>query len=326
MSGVRTIEVAADEADLRLDRWFRRRFPGLGHGQLQKLLRTGQVRVDGGRAEAGQRLSAGQSVRVPPLPDSAEQPAEAQRHREEPLDLASAAAIRALVIHRDDHVIALNKPGGLAVQGGTGTHRHIDGLLDALRFGADERPRLVHRLDRDTSGLLLIARSASAAARLGEAFRGRNAEKVYWAVVAGVPSPSSGRIDLALAKRAGAARHGREAMAVDTEEGDRAITDYRVLDRAGRRAAWLELRPLTGRTHQLRVHSVAIGCPILGDFKYGGAAATASGLTQVRDLHLHARAIALPHPSGGILRLEADPPPPFMATLSHLGFDLSAGR
>jgi 23S rRNA pseudouridine955/2504/2580 synthase len=326
MSGVRTIEVAADEADLRLDRWFRRRFPGLSHGQLQKLLRTGQVRVDGSRAEAGQRLAAGQSVRVPPLPDSAQQPAGGAQRRDEPLDLASAAAIRALVIHRDDHVIALNKPGGLAVQGGTGTHQHIDGLLDALRFGADERPRLVHRLDRDTSGLLLIARSASAAARLGEAFRSRSAEKVYWAVVAGVPSPASGRIDLALAKRASAARLGREAMAVDVEEGDRAITEYRVLDRAGRRAAWLELRPLTGRTHQLRVHSAAIGCPILGDFKYGGAAATASGLTQVRDLHLHARAIALPHPSGGTLRLKADPPASFLATLAHFGFDMAAGR
>jgi len=279
------------------------------------------VRVDGRRAEAGQRLAHGQAVRVPPLPTvkpKAERPAD-----EAPTDLAAAAVIRSRVIYRDDDVLAIDKPAGLAVQGGTGTHLHVDGLLDALRFGADERPRLVHRLDRDTTGVLVIARNASAAARLAAAFRSRDTEKTYWAVVVGVPQKPSGRIDLALAKRAAPARQGREAMIVD-EDGDRAVTEYRTLDRAARHAALLELRPLTGRTHQLRAHCAAIGCPILGDFKYGGGQSVLPGLGRSRHLHLHARALVLPHPAHGTLRLEAEPPKEFKMTLQQLGLDSAA--
>ncbi len=315
--------VADDEADLRLDRWFRRHYPELPHGHLQKLLRTGQVRVDGRRAEAGQRLAPGQTIRVPPLPPAKPKPV--QPVDEAPLDLAAAAVIRGRVIHRDDDVLAIDKPAGLAVQGGTGTHLHVDGLLDALRFGADQRPRLVHRLDRDTTGVLLIARNAAAAARLAAAFRSRDTEKTYWAVVVGVPQKASGRIDLALAKRAAPARQGRESMTVD-EEGDRAITEYRVIDRAGRHAALLELRPLTGRTHQLRAHCAAIGCPILGDFKYGGNQSVLPGLGRSRHLHLHARALVIPHPTRGTLRLEAELPDAFRATLRQLGLEPAAGR
>ena len=318
MKAARSLVVDESDSGLRLDRWFHRHFPTLSHGRLQKLLRTGQVRVDGRRADAGDRLASGQVVRVPPFVDDAPQPS---ARGDRTIDARDVEHIRALVIHRDSDVIALNKPAGLAVQGGSGTRTHIDGMLDGLRFDAAERPRLVHRLDRDTTGLLLIARSAAAAAKLGAAFRGREAQKIYWAVVVGAPKPTSGRLDLSLAKRAGAARHGGEAMVVDQESGDRAITDYRILDRAGRKAALLELRPLTGRTHQLRVHCQALGCPILGDFKYGGEGARIAGQEASPGLHLHARSIVLPHPRGGTLSLSAELPAEFKATMAQLGFD-----
>jgi 23S rRNA pseudouridine955/2504/2580 synthase len=292
MSRVQTIAVTADEADLRLDRWFKRRFPELGHGRLEKLLRTGQVRVEGRRVRSNTRLEPGQQVRVPPLgetgaaPPGKRPPAAIPEHE--------ARTLRAAVLYRDDDVLAINKPAGLAVQGGTGLDRHLDAMLDALQFDEAERPRLVHRLDRDTSGVLLLARNVRTAAELAQAFRRKDCRKVYWAVVAGVPKPSSGRIELALSKLPGRAG---ERMAPD-EEGKTAITDYRVLDHAGKQAAWLELRPLTGRTHQLRAHCAALGTPILGDRKYGGEAAFLAGIHISRRLHLHARSIELRRAGG----------------------------
>jgi len=223
--------------------------------------------------------------------------------------------LQAAVLYKDADVLAINKPAGLAVQGGTGLDRHLDAMLDALRFEAAERPRLVHRLDRDTSGVLLLGRNARAAAELAEAFRRKDCRKVYWAVVAGVPKPASGRIDLALSKLPGRAG---ERMAPD-EEGKAAVTEYRVLDHAGKQAAWLELRPLTGRTHQLRAHCAALGTPILGDRKYGGQAATLPGGEIARRLHLHARSIALTRSNGQTLRITAPPPPHLTATLDFLG-------
>ncbi|MFO1157568.1 MAG: RluA family pseudouridine synthase [Reyranellaceae bacterium] len=315
-AAVRGQSVTADEGGLRLDRWFHRHFPELGHGALQKLLRTGQVRVDGKRADARDRVEPGQIIRLPPTVNSAP-PAK-------PREIASvsdrdAAEIRRLVIHRDDHVIVLNKPPGLAVQGGTGTERHVDGMLDALRFGFQERPRLVHRLDKDTSGLLLIARTAQSARRLGESFRDRETEKLYWAVVVGAPPRAEGAIDLPLAKRPGA--RDRELMQVDHEEGQKALTHFRVVDRAGKRAALLALWPRTGRTHQLRVHCAAIGCPILGDGKYGGEEALLAPVADAKRLHLHARRLVLPHPSGkGELSVVAEPPPHFRRTVEAFGF------
>jgi 23S rRNA pseudouridine955/2504/2580 synthase len=316
--------VSADEADIRLDRWFRRHFPGLTQGAIQKLCRTGQVRIDGHRAEAATRLAAGQSVRVPPLPvtPTAKPVPEIAPNVERD--------IQRLVIYRDEQVLVVNKPYGLPVQGGPGITHHLDALLDALRFGSDERPRLVHRLDRDTSGVLLLARTPGTAARLAAAFRSRDVEKTYWAVVAGRPVPPEGRIDLPL-RRIGGARGERTAPA---ERGDkdaaRAITDYRTLDHAGRKLAWLELQPLTGRTHQLRVHCVALGAPILGDVKYArpdqnnAFSATVEGLSS--ELHLHARAVQLPHPAGGTLLVEADLPPHMMATFRTLGFHAPPAR
>jgi 23S rRNA pseudouridine955/2504/2580 synthase len=314
--------VSGDEAGLRLDRWFQRHYPELGHGALQKLLRTGQVRVDGKRVEAKDRVEPGQTVRLPPGVTAAPQPKPQSVPR---LSERDASEIQSLVIHRDDWVIALNKPSGLAVQGGSGTERHVDGLLDGLRFGLEERPRLVHRLDKDTSGLLLIARNGQAAKRLSESFRDRETEKLYWAVVVGVPPRTEGAIDLPLAKRPGA--RDRETMQVDHEEGQKALTHFRIMDRAGNRAALLALWPRTGRTHQLRVHCTEIGCPILGDRKYGGEEALLSTIADARRLHLHARRLTLPHPSGkGTLRLQAEAPAHFRRTVEAFGFDTTGDK
>jgi 23S rRNA pseudouridine955/2504/2580 synthase len=318
VSGVQSITVADGEGEIRLDRWFKRHFPGLTHGRLEKLLRTGQVRIDGKRAESGDRLSPGQVIRVPPLdasaPNAVARNAGGAKRAVAPRE---AAALQRLVLHRDDDVIAIDKPAGLAVQGGTGTPHHLDGMLDALRFDAAERPRLVHRLDRDTSGVLLLARHADAARRLTEAFRDKTSEKIYWAVVVGVPSPRTGRIDKALAKRRG---HGGERVANDDEDGQRAVTLYRTLDVAVRRAAWLELTPVTGRTHQLRVHCLTLGTPILGDGKYGGTGAFLAGSELPHQLHLHARRIRMPHPRGGMLEVTAALPPHLRETFGYFGF------
>jgi 23S rRNA pseudouridine955/2504/2580 synthase len=325
---IATRVVSTDEADIRLDRWFRRHFPGLTQGAIQKLCRTGQVRVDGHRAEAATRLAAGQSVRVPPLPasptpTSAKQPPPA-------IDPSTARDLQRLVIYRDDQVLVLNKPHGLPVQGGPGITHHLDMLLDALRFGAPDRPRLVHRLDRDTSGVLLLARTPGTAAKLAAAFRSRDVEKTYWAVVARRPVPVEGRIDLPLRRIGGARGERTEPADRADKEAARAITDYRTLDHAGQKLAWLELSPLTGRTHQLRVHCVAIGAPILGDVKYArpdqnnAFSATIEGLSS--ELHLHARALRLPHPAGGTLLVEADLPPHMVQTFRTLGFHAPPAR
>jgi 23S rRNA pseudouridine955/2504/2580 synthase len=317
MTGVQSIAVADGEGELRLDRWFKRHFPDLTHGRLEKLLRTGQVRVDGKRAGAGDRLSPGQVIRVPPLAPAPAKPAGKGPKPARPVDGREADALRRLILHQDDDVIAIDKPAGLAVQGGSGTIRHLDGMLDALRFGSAERPRLVHRLDRDTSGVLLLARHAAAAQHLAKAFRDKTSEKVYWAVVVGVPSPRTGKIDAALAKRTS---FGRERVAFDDEDGQSAVTLYRTLDVAVRRAAWLELTPVTGRTHQLRVHCLALGTPILGDGKYGGAEAFLAGAELPRQLHLHARRIRMPRLRGGMLEVTAPLPPHLRETFGYFGF------
>lgn len=296
-------EVAEGEAGVRLDRWFRRHFPGVPHGRVEKLLRGGQIRVDGHRVRADHRLEPGQTVRIPPLAE----PGEGAKATAMPGDpAADLAALRSWILYEDETVIALNKPPGLAVQGGSGTRRHLDGMLGLLAKRG-ERPRLVHRLDKDTSGVLVVARSAGAAASLTRAFRERSAEKLYWAIVVGVPEAERGRIDLPLAKKRSASG---ERMRPLEEDGDseRAVTDYAVIERIGRQAAWLELNPLTGRTHQLRVHCAAMGTPILGDGKYGGRAAFLKDAAAIRALHLHAWRLTLPHPAGGLVTIEAPLP------------------
>jgi 23S rRNA pseudouridine955/2504/2580 synthase len=305
-------KVAADEGETRLDRWFRRHYPALTQGALQKMLRTGQVRVDGKRAEANTRLLPGQEIRIPPMPDAPAPKAE------KAVDPRDAKALEAMVIHRDDQLLVLDKPHGLPVQGGPGIAKHLDGMLDALRFGAEERPRLVHRLDKDTSGVLVLARTVAAAGKLAAAFRGRDVQKTYWAITVGEPTPPAGRIDLPLVRQGGP--RGERTAPAEGKEGARAVTDFRTLDAVRRRAAWLELSPITGRTHQLRVHTAeALGCPILGDGKYGGAAAHMDGLPGL--LHLHARALRLPHPAGGVLEVAAPLPPHMKETFAFFGFE-----
>jgi 23S rRNA pseudouridine955/2504/2580 synthase len=311
------LDVVADEADIRLDRWLRRHFPGVTQGAVEKLCRTGQIRVDGKRVEAATRLQPGQSVRIPPLPERPSLPPTPK-----PIYEGEARDLQRLVVYRDELVMALDKPPGLPVQGGPGITRHLDGMLDALRFGAPDRPRLVHRLDRDTSGLLLLARTPGAAAKLAAAFRGRDVEKTYWAVVVGCPEPPKGRVDRPLA-RIGGPRGERTAMAAPEDpKSAHAITDYATLDRVGKRFALVSLAPHTGRTHQLRVHMASLGTPILGDSKYGIEKSRVDGYAEA--LHLHARALRFPHPAGGMLSLEAALPPHMRETFRALGFDAPA--
>ena len=288
---------------------------------IQKLCRTGQIRVDGKRAETGLRLAPGQSVRVPPLP-TGPAPAPPPVHATDP---ALRRELEGMVLHRDEHVIVLDKPHGLPVQGGPGIKRHLDGMLDGLREEGGPRPKLVHRLDRDTSGVLVLARTPGVAAKLAAAFRGRDVRKTYWAVVAGRPVPVEGRIDLPLLRYAGGRGERSVPAARDDEDAQRAVTDYRTLDHAGQKLAWLELSPVTGRTHQLRVHCVALGAPIVGDRKYeepdqnGAFGAIVEGLPD--RLHLHARALDLPHPAGGRLAVEAGLPAHMRETFKTLGFE-----
>ncbi|GIK48155.1 MAG: RluA family pseudouridine synthase [Hyphomonadaceae bacterium] len=321
MRSVETVEVSADDGVARIDRWLRRRYPQLTQGQVEKLIRTGQVRVDGARVKASDRVAPGQSVRVPPLPDAPPRlPPGALPKKDEDF-------IRSLVIHRDDDVIVLNKPHGLAVQGGAKTTRHIDGLLDGLKFGAENRPKLVHRLDRDTSGCLVLARHPRAAAFLAEAFRDRDTDKIYWAVVLGAPRPKVGELRSWMRKAPGARDADREMMirAVQTDEGAvHAVTQYAVISEAAQRASWVALRPVTGRTHQLRFHMAEMGHAIAGDPKYKCDRSTPNDLAGA--LLLHARALRLPHPSGGELKAVAPSPPHMKRAFDLLGFDEREAR
>ncbi len=312
MKEVRTLYVDAGEDGVRLDRWFKRRWPHLNHIQIQKLARSGQIRVDGGRAKPDTRLSAGSQVRVPPLPDAA--PAH-EKGRLDPRDIAYA---KSLVLYEDEDVLALNKPAGLAVQGGTKTTKHIDRLLSAWGEGL-ERPRLVHRLDRDTSGVLVLGKTPGAAARLSGAFAKRRAQKTYWALVAGLPKPGEGVLELPLAKKG----VGDREMVVPVDPKDplaeAAETEFVTLSRAADKVAWMALWPHTGRTHQLRAHMLAMGHPILGDPKYATEASQA--LSAGLKLQLHARRLVLAHPSRGQLILEAPISPELAAGFERFGFD-----
>lgn len=312
MSRVQTRKVTPDEADLRLDRWFKLHFPDLPFGRLSKLMRTGQVRVNGKRAHGSCRLQAGDEVRIPPLDDRpAVKPPRALKPREK-------NDIERLVIYRDPDFMVLNKPAGLAVQGGSGTKEHVDRLLPALQGKNDEKPpRLVHRLDKDTSGLLLVARSAKSARFFTRAFKDKTVKKVYWALVRGVPKPPAGKINAALDKSKGA----KEVMEV-REDGKAAQTLYQVIDHAGDEIAWVALSPLTGRTHQLRVHMAHIGHPILGDGKYGGRDARFRELPT--KLHLHAAALSFPLPGGGRTVISAPLPPHMKTSFDFFGFEPAA--
>lgn len=309
MSRVQTLIVADGDGDQRLDRWFKRTFPLISQGHIEKMCRKGDIRVDGGRVKASTRLEAGQQVRIPPLPDK-EAPPPPKRTR---VTDADTKLIRSCVIYRDDHVIALNKPPGLPVQGGSGQgDRHVDALSEALMFDLDEKPRLVHRLDKDTSGVLLLARTRLAAKALTAAMRHRETRKIYWAVVAGVPTPYLGEIKYGLVKAGGHGKGGEGEKMITVHPRDidatpgakRAHTLYATLYRVGSRASWVAMEPVTGRTHQLRAHMTEIGHPIVGDGKYGGSGqenmgdgwgAQLGGVIS-KKLHLHARMMRFEHP------------------------------
>ncbi|MHA6326159.1 RluA family pseudouridine synthase [Roseivivax sp. CAU 1753] len=334
MSGVQTLTIGPDDSDQRLDRWLKRLFPQLAQGRIEKLCRKGELRVDGGRVKANHRLATGQEVRIPPIPDAG-----AITARPKPqISDADAEMMRACVLFRDDHIIAINKPPGLPTQGGSKQTRHVDGLSDALCFGYDEKPRLVHRLDKDTSGVLLLARTRAVAKALTDAFRARETRKIYWAVVAGVPIPAMGTIQLGLVKAPGHGKggEGEKMLPVhprdmkSTEGAKHATTDYAVLSKLAQRAAWVAMVPVTGRTHQLRAHMAAIGHPIVGDGKYGGSGqenlgdgwGAQLGGEISRKLHLHARSLSITHPVSGARITVTAPLPDHMAnTWSYVGWD-----
>lgn len=320
------LPVSDDEDDTRLDRWLKRKFHGLTQGQIEKACRTGEVRVDGARAKANTRVKAGQTVRIPPM--TAPKGREGEDEGEKPrvrVKSSDADMMRSLVIYEDDRIIALNKPAGLAVQGGTGTTRHIDALSRALVDDTAEKPRLVHRLDRDTTGVLVLAKSAGVANQLGKLFRSRELDKIYWAVTLGVPHPQDGDIRGYMIKSAGPGGE-KEKMrtAEQSEKGSVfALTLYSVVQNAGRKAAWVALKPETGRTHQLRFHMAEIGCAIVGDRKYICDREVPSGLAD--GLHLHARALRLPSPKGGKpIEIVAPLPDHMLQTFEVLGFEEGA--
>ena len=322
-----SLTVGKDEGGVRLDRWFKRHFPALGHGPLEKLLRTGQVRVDGRRAKAGDRLEPGQTIRIPPqLRHSADGQAAAVARLSHDTSLSDAdqKLIQGLVIFEDQTVFVLNKPSGLATQGGSGINRHVDGLLEGLQGKKRQRPRLVHRLDRDTSGVLVVARTVPAAAALSESLRRRDAQKIYWALTKGVPKPQQGTVHLALAKDSPTGSRGRDEKMLgvedDAEGAKHATTHYAVMGTAANHYAWVALKPVTGRTHQIRAHLAHLGTPIVGDYKYGGAEARGMGELEDR-LHLHARAIDIAHPEGGRLVSVAKLPPHMLRAWKLFGFD-----
>ncbi len=310
---VRQFTVGPDDDDIRVDRWFKRNLPQIGFAMVSRWARTGQVRVDGKRTKPESRLRAGQVLRVPPGGESTQRkPRKREELSDDDIDRAES-----MLITQDKAAIVLNKPPGLATQGGTGTRDHVDRLLDAFAGETDPRPRLVHRLDKDTSGVLLTARSPGSAAFFSKRFSGRDAKKVYWALIVGVPEVHDGVIEAKLAKQPGT---GGEKMHVDEKDGQTAKTRYRVVDRAGNRAAWVELQPFTGRTHQLRVHMAAIGHPIVGDGKYGGQDAFLTGSIS-RKMHLHARRLIIDHPDGVPLDVTAGLPEHFAQSMEQLGFD-----
>jgi 23S rRNA pseudouridine955/2504/2580 synthase len=316
---LRTFTVSEDDDGIRLDRWFKRHMPDVSFNIVSRWSRTGQLKLAGKKAVPGDRIEAGQEISIPSAEAAPARTGRPQRKREQ-LTEEEVQLVRDMVIYEDPGAFVLNKPPGLATQGGTKTTQHLDRLLDGL--GDDRgRPKLVHRLDKDTSGALLVARTARAAGHFAKAFSGRTAKKVYWALVVGVPDADEGTIDAPLAKQPGT---GGEKMHIDEEHGLPAKTRWRTIDRAGNRAAWVELQPLTGRTHQLRAHMAAIGHPIVGDAKYGGAEAFLTGGIS-RKLHLHARRIRIDAPEVGKIDVTAELPAHFAETLNTIGFSPIAG-
>lgn len=324
MAAVEQKTVDTGEAEMRLDRWFKVHYPGLGFGHLQKLLRSGQIRIDGSRAKSDTRLQAGQTVRVPPLPVDSK--AEGHLTGKSIRGREDGDVLKQMLLYEDPKVFVFNKPAGLAVQGGSGVNRHVDDMLEAWRNKKGEKPRLVHRLDRDTSGVLVVARTRGAAQALTAAFRERETKKTYWALVKGIPRKREDKIATWLVKEATEDGDRMRVAQHGEPDSDHAISYYRVIESAGQVLTWLEMEPYTGRTHQLRVHAAHIGCPIIGDPKYFEADTNWSfpGGIQNR-LHLHARRIRIPNPAGGVIDVTAPLPPHMVQTWNLLGLNENDG-
>lgn len=310
--------VASDETGMRLDRWFKMHYPGLGFGQLQKLLRSGQIRVDGGRVKTNTRLAVGQTVRVPPIGESS-----APKHQTMNTirDRNDRTVIEEAMLYEDDLVMVINKPAGLAVQGGSGLNRHVDGMLEAFRDRKGQKPRLVHRIDRDTSGILVIAKTRKAAADLSIAFRSRTAKKVYWALLRGLPKPLQGRISTYMARGEGEEADRMNIVKHGDNAAQHSVSLYSVVEHAGQTVAWVAMKPVTGRTHQLRAHAAHIGHPIIGDPKYFNVENWELPAGIQDRLHLLARRIVLPHPNGGTIDVTAPLPPHMQQSWAVLGFE-----
>lgn len=327
MAGIENKTVDAEEAGMRLDRWFKLHFPGLAFGQLQKLLRSGQIRVDGGRAKSDTRVAAGQAVRLPPQITNLDvSPITGPLTRNTIKNVEDLDVLQSMLLHEDKKVLVFNKPAGLAVQGGSGVNRHVDGMLESMRNQKGEKPRLVHRIDRETSGVLVVARTRGAASELTKAFRHRTTDKTYWAILKGVPRKREGVIKTFLIKerleegdKMRVARHGEKGA-------DHSITEYRVIDNAGPALSWVEFKPVTGRTHQLRVHSSHLGHPIIGDPKYFDIENWEFPGGIQKRLHLHARKIRIPHPGGGVLEVKAPLPAHIEQTFNLLGLNEQDGE
>jgi 23S rRNA pseudouridine955/2504/2580 synthase len=310
-----------DDDGIRLDRWFKRHYPLVTHVLLQKLLRKGEVRLDGKRADAATRIAAGQAMRLPPqvVHTKEERPQKSEPEAKHPLAGKDMGSLADRILYMDKQVIVIDKPPGLATQGGSGLTRHVDGMLDSLQYEKPTRPKLVHRLDRDTSGVLMIARTAQAASGLSQSLALRDTSKVYWALTRGVPKQKHGVVKAALAKE-GTRGKDERMMVSEDDDAKFALTEYAVMGTAGQDFAWVAARPITGRTHQIRVHMASLGTPIVGDFKYGGTDARAKG--EIADkLHLHARSIDIGRPDGGRLQATAPLPPHMLKSWKLLGFD-----
>lgn len=315
MKAPRLMHVEAEDDGQRLDRWLKKRVPELPYALAQKLIRKGAIRIDGRKAQMDSRLAEGQEVRLPVFENYSP-----EKKKPRPLTQADEDYMRGLVIYDDGDIVALNKPGDIASQGGGGVERHIDGLLETLKDKKGRRPRLIHRLDRETSGVLLCARTNESVRRLGKSFHDRRAQKVYWAIVAPAPDEQEGTVNAPLAKGTGPAK---DRMYVDEgEDSQHAVTDFMVIERAGKTAAFMAFLPRTGRTHQIRVHAAdVLQTPILGDDKYGGAAARLQGMEVAARLHLHARRLILPHPERSeMIDLTAPLPPDITVSWKALGF------
>lgn len=314
---VETVTVTADENGMRVDRFLEARFPGLSFSHIQRIVRKGELRVNGKRADSKDRLEEGQSVRIPPLKlDTPKLPGHLSEAEQKTLQ-----ALKDMTLFEDADVLVLNKPAGLAVQGGSGTTRHIDQMLEVLRDAKGQKPRLVHRIDKETAGCLLVAKTRFAATALTGSFRHRSARKIYWALVAGVPKPKQGRISTYLAKDESeedsimrVAKHGDDGAS-------HAVTYYAVVETSGQKLAWVSLKPVTGRTHQLRAHMAHIGHAIVGDPKYFNIENwQLPGGLQNR-LHLLARRIVIPHPRGGVIDVSAPLPPHMLQSWNLLGLE-----